>query len=241
MANVNKNGNLSGAVGNIVFVNDGDRSFVRTKPSRMKQSPATKKSAAVFGVVSVREKLFRLRLLSLLGMPALQYFAARHRARIRKTVTAAPPENTSANAVHFGDPQALVGFDFNPKTEWQRCTNFFPVVERHSTDELTVRLPQLKWKAQLLPPKNCTSAVLTILALRADLNKAHLPVKAVSKMVFDVSALVSVPAQEWTFPVTDEEGWMIVVACVKFNTTLQSANAAQHYAGTYLWTAMPQE
>ena len=84
MANIKKNGNLSGAIGNIVFVNDGDRVFMRAKPARVKQSARTKNSSKAFGLVSSREKIFRLRLLHEMGIPAMQYFAARHRARIFK-------------------------------------------------------------------------------------------------------------------------------------------------------------
>lgn len=39
MANLKKNGNLSGAIGQIVFVNDGQRTFARLKPDTVKQTP----------------------------------------------------------------------------------------------------------------------------------------------------------------------------------------------------------
>ena len=94
MANLKKNGNLSGAIGNIVFVNDGKRTFARVKPDKVKQSPETKAAAGIFGLVSAREKMFRLQLLRILGIPPLQYFAARHRARIRKTIVGNPASNS---------------------------------------------------------------------------------------------------------------------------------------------------
>ncbi len=153
MANIKKNGNLSGAIGNIVFVNDGDRVFMRAKPARVKQSARTKNSSKAFGLVSSREKIFRLRLLHEMGIPAMQYFAARHRARIRKTLT---PDNggTATTNPTFGNPQALTGFSFNPKTEWQTCTNFFPEFNMQPGNEMKIILPDLKWKDQIIPPKH---------------------------------------------------------------------------------------
>lgn len=64
MARVKSNNNLSGAIGNIVFVNDGNRSYVRTQPDKIKQTERTKAAASVFGVVSEREKWLRRHLLN---------------------------------------------------------------------------------------------------------------------------------------------------------------------------------
>ena len=240
MANIKKNGKLSGTMGDIVFVNDGDRAFTRTKPESVKQSPATKASAKVFGMVSQREKWFRLRLLKELDMPALQYFAARHRSRITKTVTGNSSSN-SGNKTSFGNPQALAGFCFNPKLEWQRCTNFFPVFEILPDNEMTVQLPQLQWKKQIIPPKNCSSATLTLLAITADLNTISCPLKVQSKLVLQISALSALPDQEWNFPVTASEGWIAIAASLKFNTTNHAAKMHEQYAATYLWAGLPNE
>ncbi|MCB4235564.1 hypothetical protein LDL59_11945 [Kaistella anthropi] len=56
MANLKKNGNLSGAIGNIVFVNDGQRTFARVKPDKVKQTPETKAAARIFGLVAPEKK-----------------------------------------------------------------------------------------------------------------------------------------------------------------------------------------
>lgn len=145
MARVKKNGNLSGAIGNVVFVNDSGREFVRARPDRVKQTAQTKAAAGVFGLVSSREKTFRLQVLRMLGVPAPQYFAAKHRARIRKTVTG-DTGGSAGTGTGFGNPQALVGFSFNPNMEWESCTNFFLTFEMESNGEMKVHLPELKWK-----------------------------------------------------------------------------------------------
>lgn len=236
MANLKKNGNLSGAIGNIVLVNDGDRVFARAIPDRVKQSQRTKESSKAFGLVSSREKIFRLRLLREMGVPALQYFAAHHRARIRKTLTA-ERSGTSTDNPTFSNPQALAGFSFNPKTEWQSCTNFFPEFVMQSVSGMKIILPEIKWKEQIMPPKNSNSARLTLLALTVDLNISSVPLNIISRLELDISAGSSAPEQEWTFPVTFAEGWILIAACLKFKSE-NELEATQQFAATYLWAGL---
>ncbi|MDN5578480.1 MAG: hypothetical protein L0G11_03900 [Chryseobacterium sp.] len=234
MANLKKNGNLSGAIGNIVFVNDGKRTFARVKPDKVKQTPETKAAARIFGLVSAREKMFRLQLLRILGIRPLQYFAARHRARIRKTIVGNPATN-SENTPQFGDPQGLAGFSFNPKMEWQSCTNFFPEVESTSTTEIKVHLPEIKWKTQIIPPKNCNSAVVTLFVISAYLNSIYTPVRVLSSIEMKISATDSFPAQEWVIPTDSAEGWLLMVSCVKFASKNQPLIAMEEFSAAYLW------
>jgi len=46
-------------VGNLVFVNTESQNYVRTKPSRLKQTLKTKAAAKAFGIASSKDKLFR--------------------------------------------------------------------------------------------------------------------------------------------------------------------------------------
>ncbi|WHF52800.1 hypothetical protein QGN23_05855 [Chryseobacterium gotjawalense] len=45
MARISKNGILSEAFGNLVFVNSESQNYVRSKPSRLKQNPKTTAAA----------------------------------------------------------------------------------------------------------------------------------------------------------------------------------------------------
>ena len=240
MARLKKNGNLSGAIRNVVFVNDGGREFVRARPDGVKQTAQTKAAAGVFGLVSIREKTFRLQLLRMLGVPAPQYFAAKHRARIRKTVTG-DTVGSAGNTSSFGNPQALAGFSFNPKMEWENCANFFPAFEMESTGEMKVQLPELKWKNQIIPSKNSSSAVLTLVALSADLNKEAVPVKVLAKLEINISGTSAVPAQEWIFPVDAAEGWLLIIGCLKFAAPNQSSVMKEEFSAAYLWAGMQGE
>ncbi|WHF52385.1 hypothetical protein QGN23_03675 [Chryseobacterium gotjawalense] len=208
--------------------------FVRLKPDSVKQSPQTKAAARVFGLVSSREKMFRLQILRIMGIPALQYFAARHRARIRKTVSG-DTGGSSGTTAGFGNPQALAGFSFNPKMEWESCTNFFPEVERVSNGEMKVHLPELKWKTQIIPPKNCSTAVLTFFAITADLNSPWVPLKVLSKIEMEISATAAVPATEWRIPTEPAEEWLLIVGCVKFAAPDQHSVPKEHFSAAYLW------
>ena len=234
MAKLKKNGNLSGAIGNIVFVNSNDRTFVRAKAGRVKQTPKTKAAAGIFGLVSTREKYLRMELWNILDIPPIQYFAAKHRARIQKTIVENPLNDTKSNP-EFGNPQGLAGFSFNPKLEWQSCTNFFPAIERTSTDEIKVSLPEINWKKQITPPKNCNSAVVTLHAVSADFNSEYVPVKVLSKIEMEISATASFPAQEWLIPTDSAEGWLLLVGCVKFFTRNQPSAAIEEFSAAYLW------
>lgn len=234
MANLKKNGNLSGAIGQIVFVNDGQRTFARVKPDKVKQTPETKAAARIFGLVSAREKVFRVQLLKILGIPPIQYFAARHRARIRKTVQqdfASSPESLA----QFGDPQCLAGFSFNPRIEWQSCTNFFPEVESTSNTELKIRLPEIKWKFQITAPQNCSSAMITLMVISADLNSIDISVKVLSAVEMNISAATSFPAQEWVIPIDSADGWLLLVGCVKFHQKNQPSSGMEDFSASYLW------
>lgn len=240
MARLKKNGNLSGAIRNVVFVNDGGREFVRARPDGVKQTAQTKAAAGIFGLVSIREKTFRLQLLRILGVPAPQYFAAKHRARIRKTVTG-DTGGSAGNTTGFGNPQALAGFSFNPKMEWESCTNFFPAFEMESTGEMKVQLPELKWKNQIIPSKNSSSAVLTLAALSADLNKEAVPVKVLAKLELEISGSSPVPAQDWIFPVDAAEGWVLIIGCLKFAAPNQSSVMKEEFSAAYLWAGVQGE
>ncbi|AZI22835.1 hypothetical protein EIH07_07195 [Chryseobacterium taklimakanense] len=57
--------------------------------------------------------------------PHYNIFAARHRARLRRTV-AIDADSMILRKANFGIPEALAGFDFNPKLEWSKCINFYP-------------------------------------------------------------------------------------------------------------------
>ena len=231
MANINKSGKISGTVGDLVFVNDGDRHYVRTRPEQVKQSMRTKAAAQVFGFVSRKEKRLRWHLQLKLGIPPLQYLAARHRARLQKTITGGTDSAISGEA-RFGLPDALIGFDFNPKMEWQRFTNIFPVFE-NTAEGLIVRLPELRWGTHFKAPKKSTSAVMTLTALSTDLNEATVPVNIRSTITFEINRHTPIVEQVWSVPGGSVGEWLLIAGVVRFTGT--DTTAANQVSAAYLW------
>ena len=59
MARVNKNGNLSGAIGNLVFVNRDGKTHVRSKPKKVNQYTTIRGAATGFGKNSGHDRILR--------------------------------------------------------------------------------------------------------------------------------------------------------------------------------------
>jgi hypothetical protein len=240
MARLKKNGNLSGAVGNIVFVNDGDRVYVRSKPGDVKQTKNTKVAASVFGWVSKQEKQFRLILQDKIGLVPQQYFAARHLARLRKTVV--QQEGSSGKIIpSFQEPTALVGFDFNPKLEWERCTNFFPVFEIDEDNVFTVTIPAIAWGKEIKPPTAADVATINIHAIHTDLNQKTVSVDLYSSLSVPVKEKEILSSQKWTFSIPEKTKWLLVIAMINFESAKKPLEKTEKTAGTYLWAKKIQE
>lgn len=232
MAILKKNGSLSGAVGNIVFVNSGGRTLVRSKPDGVKQTERTKAAASVFGTVSEREKWLRREITYGLGFPALQYFAARHRARLRKTVTA-DADSIIYGKANFGTPEALAGFDFNPKLEWSRCTNFYPTIKKNEDGSVAVHLPEIRWRHEIKPPRNAKSASLNLHALAVNLNGKTPDIRRIGDLTMDFKNGNHTSAQIWNIENTQPDHWILIVGILRFTGNFNSN--AECFSGSYLW------
>lgn len=232
MARIEKNGSLSGAIGNVVFVKDGDRTYARSKPVGIKQTTQTKAAAKTFGQVSHREKVLRQHLLAALGFPSLQYFAARHRARLRRTVGTAKA-NADSSVPFFGQPEALPGFDFNPKLPWSQATNFFPNLTEDPAGSLVVELAELAWGTQIIPAKGATAARLSLYAMAVDFNRKEPEMAELGKLTVEVARGSPAAVQRWTFPAAAAGHWLLVVGALSFET--KQKIPAEAWAGTYLW------
>ncbi|WP_111307869.1 hypothetical protein [Confluentibacter sediminis] len=121
MAKPINDGALSGALGNVVFVNKGRYTYARTKPTKVKQTASTKAAANTFGWVSQQDKKFRFALTQAYTLITDSYYAARHRASMAKALNASvPPASLALNM-----PQALEGFEFNSQVPWTKTCRFY--------------------------------------------------------------------------------------------------------------------
>lgn len=232
MGILKKNGSLSGAVGNIVFVNSGERTLVRSKPDGVKQTERTKAAASVFGIVSAREKWLRREITYGLGFPALQYFAARHWARLRRTVTN-DADSMILGKANFGIPEALTGFDFNPKLEWSKCANFYPDIKKNVDDSVDVHLPDIRWRQEIKPPRSAKSASLKLHALAANLNCNTPDIRRIDDLTIDFTSGHHIASQIWKIESVEPAHWILIVGLLRF--TGNFSNDAECFSGIYLW------
>ncbi len=234
MARLKKNGNLSGAIGNIVFVNDGDRAYVRAKGKKPKQTRNTKIEAERFALAGEKEKLYRDLLKDKIGLVSHQYQAVRHKTRLQKTISKEISDSGTA-IFRFQNPEAMIGFDFNPKMEWGSCTNFYPKYDLDADFGMTVKLPALSWGEQIKTPKKATTAKLTFYALSVDFNQKLVAAEVLASLPQIIDEQETLPEQDWFFIIPQDTKWFFIIAMLDFESTKRSLEKTEKNAGIYLW------
>lgn len=86
MARVNKNGNLSGAIGNLVFVNRDGKTHVRSKSKKVNQSTTIRGAATGFGKNSGHDRILREAITDKIQIRNYRCFSINHRTRLRLTI-----------------------------------------------------------------------------------------------------------------------------------------------------------
>ena len=235
MARITKNGMLSGVVGNLVFVQNGAYQYVRSKPAKVKQSAKTKAAASVFGWMSTKDKLYRRLLLEKFPIVADSRYAARHRARMGKTLVTDPASTTTPNSAVFQDPQALMGFEFNNDLLWTKATQFFPEFSSIVPDEVQCKIPVLQWGKQIKAPKNTTKAEVTFEAFGVDPNAENMELISFSTFTTQLSYGQVQEATDWNFAIPNTATWVVILGRVSFSGGTSVLNVEQKNAATYLW------
>lgn len=238
MGRINKNGFISGSVGNLVFVNTGDRNIVRSKPDTVKQSANTRRAAGVFGYVSRQDAIYRRKMMQLCGLTADDRYAYRHRALMYRMAVRSTENGTETVSLLAGNPKIMENFGFNRHTEWQNVCRFFPEINLDaSSGTVTIAVPELKWNRELKPPKKMNSAKLRLICIAAlpDESQKH-NVQLLNE--FTVEATPGKQVQKNIFSVNDvPEGQLVfVLAEIQFQQPgTQNASPLNRTASTYLW------
>lgn len=235
MAKLSKNGNLSGTVGNVIFVNNGKYQYVRAKPKNVKQSQKSKDAASLFGWISAQDKKYRDALTASFSFGKDRYYAARHRSRMTKSLLNSKESNTTSPSLTNGTPEALIGFDFNESLPWNttfRCYTQFSINENGT---VACKIPTLLWNEQINPPKGAKSAVLTLTALTTDPDQKVIKINPIASHTISLTPEIKVPETIWTFETPNENAWLIVIGYLGFSTT--DNNQAPHLCEStaYLW------
>lgn len=238
MGRISKNGFINGSIANLVFVNQGDRNIVRSKPDHVKQSANTKKAAGIFGYVSRQDALYRRRLMFLCGLTTDDRYAYRHRALMCKMAVRHRENSENPVSLLEGNPRMMEHFNFNRHLEWQSVCRFFPDIHLDdSAGVLTISVPELGWNRELKPPPKMTSAKLRFICITALPDEAiHQNVQLLSE--FQMDAAPGQRIQETVFSVNGiPEGQLIfVIAEIQLQDGKVSLISPQlRTAGIYLW------
>ncbi len=235
MARILKNGNLSGAVGNLVFVNSETQNYVRTKPSNLKQSARTQAAAAAFGIASAKDKLFRIALRQHFAPIADPRYAARHRARMTKALRQPMQQNTEDENLNLGLPESLTGFDFNLQYPWEKITHFYPEFTQLPTHQLECRLPPLKLGQEIRLPQDVKSAELRLDAFTVNPLSDVMQLDVLSTFVTEVSAVETTLPAVWTVDVPHDPAWLIVLGTLLFKFDSSPHTGSLKGNSTYLF------
>lgn len=235
MARILKNGNLSGAVGNLVFVNSESQNYVRTKPSHLKQSLKTKAAAKAFGTVSAQDKLFRMELMRQFTLRTDNRYAARHRARMTKALGLQAQQNTEDTNANLGLPESLTHFDFNALCPWEKITRFYPEFKQPDTHQFECRLPALKAGHQIIMPKGATSAELRLDAFTVNPLGKTVHFNVLSTYAVEISLSQTTLPAIWTFGIPEDPVWLIVLGTLIFKSNANTGTADYQGGSTYLF------
>ncbi|MDC8026141.1 hypothetical protein NBY09_08190 [Elizabethkingia anophelis] len=149
MGNINNKAQISGAVGNVVFVSNGHKTIVRTKPGKVKQSKSTKAAAGFFGQISRQDSRYRKALLELLQLNTDTTYAYRHRASFGRVAVRYKENETEYMSLLKGSPQAMEGFDFNMQSPWLSLCRFFLKFDLSAQGDLRIKIPDVELGIQI--------------------------------------------------------------------------------------------
>lgn len=193
MGRIAKNGFISGSVSNLVFVNRDGVNIVRSKPGVVKQSENTKRAASVFGYVSRRDASYRRALMYSCKLISDKGYAFRHRAAFYRMAVRERTETGETVSLLDGNPKLMETFNFNRNLEWQKCCRFFPeVLLDQETATVTVELPELRWKNEVMPPARTHTAEVRLILVAVQPDVLNSAVKLIGE--WKQQATVSSPS-----------------------------------------------
>lgn len=234
MARVNKNGNLSGAIGNLVFVNRDGKTHVRSKSKKVNQSTNIRGAATGFGKNSGHDRILRESITDKIQIRNYRCFSINHRTRLRLTIGESTNQDCTTKMAYL-NPQPMVGTVFNNDWQWERATNFYPEYNLSGQNTMTVHLPQLTIGKQIIFPKNAVQANLNIYAFTINANTQNIQTEILSSLSFSLEKKKDIPAQDWIFDIPQGTFWIMILATISYTSPKNNIAEEHKHAGTYLW------
>ncbi|WP_236617517.1 hypothetical protein [Elizabethkingia anophelis] len=236
MGNINNKAQISGAVGNVVFVSNGHKTIVRTKPGKVKQSKSTKAAAGFFGQISRQDSRYRKALLELLQLNTDTTYAYRHRASFGRVAVRYKENETEYMSLLKGSPQAMEGFDFNMQSPWLSLCRFFLKFDLSAQGDLRIKIPDVELGIQIKNDKKTTKATLrfSCISLNPD-QDSDIDIHLLSDISIDLHPQIPVSFPEWIISdVPKNELVFIIAQLTRYQQSHQSEKIINS-SSAYLW------
>ncbi|HFK5529253.1 TPA: hypothetical protein ACGZ99_003328 [Elizabethkingia anophelis] len=233
MGNINNKAQISGVVGNVVFVNNGHKNIVRTRPEKVKQSKNTKTAAGFFGQISKQDSRYRKALLQLLQLNTDTTYAYRHRASFGRVAVRYKENETEYMSLLKGNPQAMEGFDFNMQSPWLSLCRFFLKFNLSAQGDLRVKIPDIELGAQIKSDKKTTKATLrfSCISVNPDQN-SDTHIHLLSDISINLHPQIPVFFPEWIISDIPKNELVFIIAQL---TIYQQSEKIINSSSSYLW------
>jgi len=138
MAKINKKGQPSGKMGNVVYRELNNKSIMQSMPVRVKQTIDTQIAAQEFGISSNATKIIR-QIGGLLFEYTDPYVSGRLNAIMQKCISQIPEAPGHKNLNHI-DPSPFISFQFNPDAPFEKTFHALPrcLVQPDGSVEITI-------------------------------------------------------------------------------------------------------
>ncbi len=155
MGTINKNGNISGLVGNLVFREWNGLLIVQSKPKGRKPAPGTIKAAKILGIKSKLSAIIRKRLIS-----KQEFQDATCHRRLIKTLTrfSLSSDRSPIEISNFSnvDMSRLIGFPYNPSSHLEDNIGFKATINLNNDQQIEIQMPDNMAKEQIKTPRQCS-------------------------------------------------------------------------------------
>lgn len=197
-------------VGNVVFrIRDG-RQIVQSRPSKVRQTAATKKSASEFGSCSKWTKQLRNGLAPFLIRLTDSTMHSRFSAAMYNTIKGNTALPIGQRAPWNSTMAPLQGFDFNTHSPF---TNYFKpaiVAELNTNKEASISIPAFDPQTDVVFPTGCTTAKLAFYIYATNLQDPE------STLVFHsllpIDKHTTVPAQNLVTTTPLPQNWFVIAS-----------------------------
>lgn len=210
MATLENKRAFNGMVGNVVFRNYRGKPIVQSRPTQVKQTIATQKSASEFGNCSRWAKQLRLGLTPFLVGQADSALYQRFTAAIYNAVksnTALPKgERSPLNS----DMASLQEFEFNTHSPF--ATYFKPTIaaQRNANNEVVLTLTDVDPTTDIVFPDGCTTAKLVVVVYATNFSDTTTPL--MFHTILPIAKNTTLPAQQLLQTPPIPEGYLVLAA-----------------------------